>query len=106
MARKRVGLPATSAGEKIFSISGLAEDLSLAEINDLVKEQVTNWQKNPGHPERDNYKLHVLGGDENTLAYFVLEHKDEGYRQAVADVWDLDIEVVREDDHLRVTCTL
>lgn len=106
MARMRRRISATSAGENIFSITTVSSATDFVDINDLVKEQVENWQRNPKHQERLNYKLHVLGGSETELASFVLEHKDETYKSAVADVWELDVSVVNESGHLRVACAL
>lgn len=99
-------IPATSAGERIFSITTVSVATDFVDINDLIKEQIENWQNSRNHPERANYKLYVLGGSDKELACFVLEHKYENYKSAVADVWDLEVEVVNESGHLRVSCSL
>ncbi|MEI6266545.1 MAG: hypothetical protein WCP14_01510 [bacterium] len=106
MARPRKRLDPTLAGNLIFSIAGISDDHNLVEIADIVKEEIGLWQACIDHPERRNYRLHVVGGSDQKLPDFVLEHKDETYTSAVADVWDLDVEVLDEDSHLRVTCRL
>lgn len=81
----------SAAGDLIAQFSTTAKDFY--ELNKKVKEQLENWRKNPEHPERANYNPHVMNGSRTQLAEFVLEHKDENYRRAVADVWDIDVKV-------------